>query len=657
MKTPFFPIIALSVLIACPQFLQAQQPPGATDHSAHHPPAKTAPSSEPASATPGDATPGLTPAPSGSITPNPMGRMPAATTGNMGGMNGMMQGCAGSGCSPILADPLMSSILTLSPQDDAKRQELAAESHRRMDEGALLAAEAAKEAQAAASMRDAAAVERTVTRLREAHALFESGAAAHLALLRGADAPLGALDWYRAQMRLPAPELSATDSILLGATPAHLLLMVTLAVLAAALIGLQLLRRSRVKTLLTNAPASSGHYPPDVIGPRVQQQGAAAAETAAPEAVPQVPQRLAAIGAGQRWSGQLRVAQVVRETPTVSTFRLVDPAGDALPFGFSPGQFLQVEVDVPSGPVKRSYTIASSPTQKAYVELTVKREAQGVVSAFLHANVKENHLLKVAGPFGVFTFNGSDADSIVLIAGGVGITPMMSVLRYLTDRTWPGDIFFIYSARSPEEVVFRDEIEHLERRHPKLHTLVLVESRPAGTSWLGPEGRLTRELIQNEVPNIGARRVHLCGPPPMMTAMKKLLTDLGVPEAQIKSEAFSPASLPTQPPQPEDAAPAPSVAPADDTPREVAPATVTFSIAGVAAALAHDQTVLEAAESAGVDIPYSCRSGVCGVCVVKLARGNVTMATEEGLDPSDKAKGYVLACQAKSAGGDLVIEA
>jgi len=142
---------------------------------------------------------------------------------------------------------------------------------------------------------------------------------------------------------------------------------------------------------------------------------------------------------------------------------LADPGTDRLPFDVLPGQFLQVEVTPESGKTaRRSYTIASSPTQRAYVELTVKREEQGAVSKYLHDQLTVGDLLKVAGPFGEFTFTGTDAESIVLIAGGVGITPMMSVLRYLTDIAWPGQIFFLYGARSTEEFVFRDELERLE---------------------------------------------------------------------------------------------------------------------------------------------------------------------------------------------------
>jgi ferredoxin len=145
----------------------------------------------------------------------------------------------------------------------------------------------------------------------------------------------------------------------------------------------------------------------------------------------------------------------------------------------------------------------------------------------------------------------------------------------------------------------------------------------------------------------------------MMASVKRMLEELGVPSAQVHTEAFGPASLPAEN-APEAATSAPVAAPpAVKAAAEsgIAAATVTFAVSGVSAPLAADETILEAAEEAGVEIPYACRVGECGVCVTKLRSGEVTMAVETGLDPADKAQGYVLACQAKSAGGPLVVEA
>lgn len=146
--------------------------------------------------------------------------------------------------------------------------------------------------------------------------------------------------------------------------------------------------------------------------------------------------------------------------------------------------------------------------------------------------------------------------------------------------------------------------------------------------------------------------------------MRDILTQIGVPQAQIYSEAFGPASLPIDDLSKEDGAEQPEASSAEAAPEktkvardELAATTVTFSIAGISAPLDTDETILEAAETAGVEIPYSCRVGECGVCVTRLLEGEVTMDVETGLDAADKAQGYVLACQARCTRGPLVVEA
>jgi ferredoxin-NADP reductase/ferredoxin len=377
-----------------------------------------------------------------------------------------------------------------------------------------------------------------------------------------------------------------------------------------------------------------------------------------------------------------------------------------IPFSFLPGQFLTFSAEIDGKRIQRSYTIASSPTQSDYVEITVKREDQGVESGYLHDNVATGDHLEVSGPAGVFTFTGTETDSIVLISGGVGITPMMCVTRYLTDRNFTGDIFFLHGAGSPKNYIFREELEYLANRHENLHLLATMESAE-GTVWKGAIGVVTKEFIARSVPEIARHRVHVCGPPAMLAAVQAALAELKVPKDKIKTESFgaakgaapalpaaassapapatAPPSAPTSPG--DTAAPAPSAgaapaAPADAAPAAAAPsalipsadaatpatpavvaaaapsaqAEVQFSKSGKTGPLAPDQPVLEAAEAIGVTIDFSCRVGICGICVVPLLKGSVTMAVEEGLRPEDKARGIILACQAKSA-GNLVVDA
>jgi ferredoxin-NADP reductase len=237
------------------------------------------------------------------------------------------------------------------------------------------------------------------------------------------------------------------------------------------------------------------------------------------------------------WSGSLRLQRIIQETPEVRTFRLVSPDGGRLPFDFVPGQYLILSLLIAGKRVARTYTIASSPARPAYCELTIKREEHGLASRHLHDHVGEGDLLNVSVPAGRFTFDETKATSVVLIAGGVGITPLMAILRCLTDRNWKGEIHFLYCAKTPRDVIFRQELEDLQRRFPELHLLVTL-TRNEGAGWAGRKGRITRDVLSQSVPNLATQQVFICGPTSMMEPMIQVLRDLGVPGEQIRSEAF-----------------------------------------------------------------------------------------------------------------------
>ena len=190
---------------------------------------------------------------------------------------------------------------------------------------------------------------------------------------------------------------------------------------------------------------------------------------------------------------------------------------------------------------------------------------------------------------------------------------------------------------------------------------------------MGLEGQITKESIAHAVPAIEKRRVHLCGPPTMMDAMRRVLAELGVPAAQIKTEAFGPAVGLAPPPRPTPAPEPPAAvasliqstdegdsgAAATSPPGGVAgPATATISFArsGKSAPLSPEKTVLEVAESIGVPIDYSCRGGTCGICKTKLLAGAVSMEVQDALSDEDNAAGLILACQARSL-GDVTVDA
>ena len=640
----------------------AQTDPG--DHSAHHPPPRPSPAAgatAPASPGGGGATTHATP-------PTPG----AAAAAGMG--CGGMMGCMGAGPRPFYATLL--GMPALTPE---ARRFIEDEAQRRIGWGSQAIATGQARLHHALAEEGAAAVERATAGIREGLLLLESGTAALRVTEAGTPPRQLALAWFRDQLGVPSADAPmAMDDGPWGLSWYHL---TTMAFLVAFLLGTLLIQYARMRRVgalvqrLSPAAAPAGGTGPAPSGvPPSPGPGAAQAAPIAPDApTPDAPAApsgptaaLPRTTPGRPWKGLLRVAAIFPETPNVKTFRLMEPEGVAIPFTFHPGQFLTFSAEIEGRRVSRSYTIASSPSRRDHVEITVKREEQGLESRHLHDRVKVGDLLEVSGPAGAFTFAGRESDSIVLIAGGVGITPMMSVIRFLTDRAWPGEIHFLYGARSTLDFIFRDELEYLQRRHPNLHVAATMSSRAEGTAWMGPQGQISREFIARSVPDIARRRVHLCGPPPMMEAVQAALTELGVPKEQVRTEAFGPAKgrAAVAPVAPIPTTPAPAGAPAAVAPAVpaavVAPPTATAKVdflrSGKTAPLAPDQTVLEAAEAVGVAIDYSCRVGTCGTCMVPLKAGAVTMEVEDGLPPEERARGMILACQAKSV-GNLLVEA
>jgi len=244
-----------------------------------------------------------------------------------------------------------------------------------------------------------------------------------------------------------------------------------------------------------------------------------------------------AVCAPGAWKGELRVIAIRDEVPNVRTFLLAHPTLRVLPFRHLPGQSLVLSVLPDGPPLQRNYTIASSPTRRCHCEITVKRNGHDAVSCYLHDRIRVGDWLAISAPNGELTFTGHEAQRIVLIAGGLGVTPMMSVIRYLTDVSWSGHIHLLYSCRTPRDLVFAGELESLQRRHANLHVTATV-TRHYGAGWRGPTGRLTAELIRDSVPDLQNCRIYLCGPPAMMTAVESMLDALDVHPQQIKTEAF-----------------------------------------------------------------------------------------------------------------------
>lgn len=455
--------------------------------------------------------------------------------------------------------------------------------------------------------------------MREGLSEFESGLSTHRLLAEGESPKNVALSWFKQEMNILPTETTHREKRFFGLSIFHFVVMTILILFSASMVAMYFFKMRRASLLLERltspgrpgegggaTPLRTSTPSPLVDGNSRGEGGSQAQERRSVATIENdLPLSL------ERWTGKLKLAAVFQETPAVKTFRFVDPTGGSIPFNYLPGQFMTLAVSIEGKVLKRSYTIASSPTQRYYYELTIKREEKGLVSTYLHDHLKRETFIDVAGPGGVFTFTGTEAKSIVLIGGGVGITPHMSIIRYFADRCWKGKIYLLYACRTPADIIFQNELGELQARNPNLQQYITV-TRAEGTTWSGLRGYFSKQSIALCIPDIASTRVHLCGPVAMMDSVKTVLAELGVPKSSIKTENFGPVKRGGAEIVAEKRAPESIVSTST---------TVTFKTSGKSAFLPPRLTVLEAAESVGVEIENSCRSGTCGMCKVKLLEG------------------------------------
>lgn len=565
-----------------------------------------------------------------------------------GGMSGGMEDMMKQMGVPAPKD-IYPSLMELQQLPAEKLEQLKAAAAQRVKEGTDLIHSGQMKLMEASHNNDLTALQEGNDEIRKGQQLLENGLAAQRAIAEGKAPGVLALQWFRQNMNLAPTGEVAQPHGFFGLTWFHYVVMFTLLAFAAAMIWMYFYKMKRASVLVAKLAGTTTQSVPLPAG------AASLPPVAIPKPGPVAVNPEIAPTKSNSWSGVLQVAEIFEETTQVKTFRFIDPDGGKLPFTYLPGQFITVTISPKGVPVKRSYTIASSPTIRDYCEITVKHEEQGTVSNYLHTMVHRGELMQINGPSGNLTFTEPDADSIVLIAGGVGVTPMMSVIRYLTDRSWKGDIFFFFSVRDEASIIFREEILYLQKRHPNLHVHIIMDIAGGNDTQGFLTGRINKDMLTTYVPDLPARRIHICGPPPMMNAVKAMLEELQVPKENVRTEIFG------GKPKPKEAATSSVVAPsapvatpsANDTKKLSA---CTFVKSRKTAVLPPGKTILEASEDVGVNIDYSCRMGTCGICKTRLLSGSVSMEVEEALTKEDKAQNIILACQAKAT-SDVSVDA
>lgn len=243
-----------------------------------------------------------------------------------------------------------------------------------------------------------------------------------------------------------------------------------------------------------------------------------------------------------RWDGlTVKCVRIFDETPDVKTFSFVrEPP---ILFDYQPGQFITLDLEIDGKSVSRSYSISSSPSRPNILEITVKRLpavapefSPGLVSNWLHDNLTIGQEIQIAGPRGDFSILAQPSDKVLFLSAGSGITPMMSMSRWIFDRGTDRDVIFFHNAHELEDVIFRDELKQISNRQPNFYLAVSFTAE--AKSGDGLHGRLDAAMLHSICPDFAERTIFSCGSSEFMAATEKILTSLNFPMDKYHQESF-----------------------------------------------------------------------------------------------------------------------
>ena len=418
---------------------------------------------------------------------------------------------------------------------------------------------------------------------------------------------------------------------------------------------------------------------------------------------------------------KVKCVRIIDETVDVKTFTFV--CEPPVKFSYQPGQFITLNLNINGKNIPRSYSISSTPSRPHTIEITVKRisdserelkEPGELVNNWLHDNLKVASQIEANAPMGNFTNFAHPSRKLLLISAGSGIAPMMSMSRWICDTVSDVDLVFLHSVRSPEDIIFRQELEMMTARYPNFKLAITVTRPVPGQPWYGYTGRINETILPAIADDYKERTAYVCGSHAFVEATKQLLQKLDFPMTNYYEESFGrakqqkraatpttlredrtsifqpapapisspsvaepPTPLPTTPPatppptRPTTVAPT-SIVPFDSTDftsvamptpnpvvPSVSPTRVTFdtsvvvlSKTGQEITCDGEEAILDVAEAKGADLPFGCRMGACGACKVRKIEGEVIYDDDE----INCEEGFVFTCVARPV-GRVVIEA
>ncbi|MGX1099658.1 1,2-phenylacetyl-CoA epoxidase subunit PaaE [Amorphus sp. MBR-141] len=349
----------------------------------------------------------------------------------------------------------------------------------------------------------------------------------------------------------------------------------------------------------------------------------------------------------------LTVKDVRRETPDAVSIAFDVPSDLEDAYHYEPGQYLTLKTDIDGAEVRRSYSICSG-VDDGEIRVAVKKVDGGAFSTFANDGLAAGTNLDVMTPMGRFVVpvDPSQSKVYVAMAAGSGITPIMAQIKTILAREPKSRFFLFYGNRSAQSILFKDEIEDLKDRFLDRLSVVHVLSGeaqdvPILSGRLDPEK--VRAFLTHVMPAADVDHFLVCGPGLMIEGARKVLAEMHVPEEKLHVELFTPAGSEIT------AAPPVRKVPVEDA-AESASADVIVDGTTTSLSVKDGETIIDAAIRAGLDLPYSCKGGMCCTCRAKVLEGAVTMDLNYSLEPWELEAGFVLTCQSHPTTPKVVLD-
>lgn len=344
----------------------------------------------------------------------------------------------------------------------------------------------------------------------------------------------------------------------------------------------------------------------------------------------------------------LKVKEVIRETSDAATIVFENPEGNKI--FYKSGQFLTFIFDIDGHEHRRSYSLSSSPYVDQEMAVTVKKVAGGKVSNHLVDKAKANDVFKVMLPMGNFApdYQVDRKRNLVLIGGGSGITPLISIAKSSLIKEPKTPVVLIYANRDEESIIFKKALTDLSNKYPDTFSTVHILENPS-PEWQGFNGLIHLDFLKSVLEELLGPEMlknteyYICGPNGLMDVAVHSLKTLTVDAERIHKESF--VAAPQADPKPHAAEDAESV--------EV---TIKYRKREYKIPVKKGDFILQTALDMEIDLPYSCQSGICTACMGKCVAGKVEMDENDALTPNEVKKGLVLTCVGRPASEGVIIE-